>query len=58
MIGLKLVGALVGRKVKEKAIDAVLDKVDLPDQVEDAIKTAVVGPRQAFLGKIGKVLKK
>jgi hypothetical protein len=58
MIGLKIVGALVGRKVKEKAIDAVLDKVDLPDQVEDALKTAVVGPRPGFLGKIGKVLKK
>lgn len=58
MIGLKLVGALLGRKVKEKAIDAVLDKVDLPDQVEDALKMAVVGPRPGFLGKIGKVLKK
>jgi hypothetical protein len=61
MIGLKLVGALVGRKVKEKAVDAVLDKVDLPDQVEDALKTAVVGPPLGMLGKLGKlgkVLKK
>lgn len=58
MIGLKIVGALVGRKVKEKAVDAVLDKVDLPDQVEDALKTAVVGPPLGMLGKLGKVLKK
>lgn len=58
MIGLKIVGALVGRKVKEQAIDAVLDKVDLPDQVEDALKTAVVGPRLGLLGKIGGALKK
>lgn len=42
MIG-KLVGALIGRKLKEKAIDAVLDKVDLPDPVEDAIKIAATG---------------
>lgn len=58
MIGLKLVGALVGRKVKEKAVEAVLDKVDLPDQVEDAIKASVSGPPLGMLGKLGKVLKK
>ena len=42
MIG-KLIGVLVGRKLKEKAVDAVLDKVDLPDPVENAIKVAVTG---------------
>lgn len=42
MIG-KLVGALIGRKVKEKMADAVLDKVDLPPAVEGLIKTAVTG---------------
>jgi hypothetical protein len=39
----KLVGALLGRKLKEKAVDAVLDKVNLPDPVEAAIKTAATG---------------
>jgi hypothetical protein len=42
MIG-RLVGALIGRKVKEKMADAVLDKVDLPPAVEGLIKTAVTG---------------
>ena len=39
MIG-KLVGMFMGRKLKEKAVDAVLDKVNLPDPVENAIKVA------------------
>jgi len=42
MIG-KIVGALMGRKLKEKMADAVLDKVDLPPAVEGLIKTAVTG---------------
>jgi hypothetical protein len=42
MIG-RLVGALIGKKVKEKMADAVLDKVDLPPAVEGLIKTAVTG---------------
>ena len=42
MIG-RIVGMLVGRKLKEKAVDAVLDKVNLPDPVEDAIKVAATG---------------
>jgi hypothetical protein len=42
-MGLKLVGALIGRKAKEKAVDAVLDKVNLPDPVENAIKVAATG---------------
>ena len=42
MIG-RLVGALIGRKLKEKAVDAVLDRVNLPDPVEDAIKIAATG---------------
>lgn len=58
MIGLKLVGALLGRKVKEKAIDAVLDKVDLPDQVEDALKASVTGSPLGVLGKLGGLVKK
>jgi hypothetical protein len=31
MIG-RIVGMLVGRKLKEKAVDAVLDKVNLPER--------------------------
>jgi thiamine pyrophosphate-dependent acetolactate synthase large subunit-like protein len=42
MIG-RIVGMLVGRKLKEKAVDAVLDKVNLPDPVENAIKIAATG---------------
>ena len=42
MIG-RLVGALIGRKVKEQIADAVLDRVNLPDPVEGAIKAAVTG---------------
>jgi hypothetical protein len=38
-----MVGMLVGRKLKEKAVDAVLDKVNLPDPVENAIKIAATG---------------
>lgn len=49
MIG-RLVGALIGRKLKEKAVGAVLDKVDLPDPVEDAIKIAATGNVGDLLG--------
>jgi hypothetical protein len=42
MIG-RIVGMLIGRRVKEKAVDAVLDKVNLPDPVENAIKVAATG---------------
>jgi uncharacterized protein with ATP-grasp and redox domains len=38
-----MVGMLIGRKLKEKAVDAVLDKVNLPDPVENAIKIAATG---------------
>jgi hypothetical protein len=53
MIG-KLVGALIGRKVKEKMADAVLDKVDLPPAVENVIKTAVTGDVTDVLGTVVK----
>jgi hypothetical protein len=49
MIG-RIVGMLVGRKLKEKAVDAVLDKVNLPDPVEDAIKVAATGNVGDLLG--------
>jgi hypothetical protein len=51
MIG-KLVGALIGRKVKEKMADAVLDKVDLPLEVENVIKTAVTGDVTDVFGTV------
>jgi pyruvate carboxylase len=53
MIG-RMVGMLVGRKLKEKAVDAVLDKVNLPDPVEDAIKIAATGNVGDLLGGMGK----
>jgi hypothetical protein len=43
MIGMKLIGALIGRKAKAKVVDAVMDKVNLPDPVENAIKAAATG---------------
>jgi hypothetical protein len=57
MIG-RLVGALVGRKLKEKAVDAVLDKVDLPDPVEDVIKIATTGNVGDLLGAVAKGVRK
>ena len=40
---MKLVGALLGRKVKEQVVGTILSKVDLPDPVESAIKAAATG---------------
>ena len=42
MIG-KMIGMMIGRKAKAKVVDAVLDKVDLPDPGENAIKIAATG---------------
>jgi hypothetical protein len=53
MIG-KLVGALIGKKIKGKIADAVLDKVDLPPQVEGLIKTAVTGDVTDVIKAVGK----
>jgi hypothetical protein len=53
MIG-KLVGMMIGRKLKEKAVDAVLDKVNLPDPVEGAIKIATTGNVGDLLGEVVK----
>ena len=53
MIG-KLVGVLLGRKLKEKAVDAVLDKVDLPDPVEASIKAAATGNVGDLVGDLTK----
>lgn len=57
MIG-RIVGMLVGRKLKEKAVDAVLDKVNLPDPVENAIKIAATGNVGDLLGGMGKDMAK
>jgi len=53
MIG-KLVGALMGRKLKEKIADSVLDKVDLPPAMEGLIKTAVTGDVTDVIGAVVK----
>ena len=53
MIG-KIIGMFIGRRVKEKAVDAVLDKVNLPDPVESAIKVAATGNVGDLLGGMGK----
>jgi hypothetical protein len=54
MIGMKLIGALIGRRAKAKVVDAVLDKVNLPDPVENAIKIAATGNVGDLLGGMGK----
>jgi hypothetical protein len=53
MIG-RIIGMFMGRKLKEKAVDAVLDKVNLPDPVENAIKAAATGNVGDLLGGTGK----
>lgn len=53
MIG-RIVGMLIGRKAKEKVVDAVLDQVKLPDPVEGAIKIATTGNVGDLLDGMGK----
>lgn len=53
MIG-KLIGALIGKKIKGQIADAVLDKVDLPPQMEGLIKTAVTGDVTDVIGAVAK----
>jgi hypothetical protein len=57
MIG-RIIGMFMGRKLKEKAVDAVLDKVNLPDPVENAIKVAATGNVGDLLGSMGKDMAK
>jgi len=52
MIG-RMIGMMIGRKAKAKAVDAVLDKVNLPDPVENAIKVAATGNVGDLLGGMG-----
>ena len=54
----RIIGMLLGRRAKEKLVDAVLDKVDLPDPVENAIKAAVTGNPTDLLGNMGKDMAK
>jgi hypothetical protein len=54
----RVIGMLLGRRAKEKLVDAVLDKVDLPDPVENAIKAAVTGNPTDLLGDMGKDMTK
>jgi hypothetical protein len=58
MIGMKLIGALIGRKAKVKVVDAVMDKVNLPDPVENAIKAAATGNVGGLVGDIKKAATK
>jgi hypothetical protein len=55
---MKLVNALIGRKVKEQAVNAVLSKVDLPDPVESAIKAAATGNVGDLVADLTKKTKK
>jgi len=47
---LKLASMLIGRRAKEKVVDAVLDNVNLPDPVEKAIKIAATGSVGDLIG--------
>jgi hypothetical protein len=49
-----MIGMMIGRKAKEKVVDAVLDKVNLPDPVENAIRVAATGNVGDLLGGMGK----
>jgi uncharacterized protein with ATP-grasp and redox domains len=49
-----MIGMFIGRKAKAKVVDAVLDKVNLPDPVENAIKVAATGNVGDLLGGMGK----
>jgi hypothetical protein len=55
---MRVIGMLLGRRAKEKVVDAVLDKVNLPDPVENAIKAAVTGNPTDLLGDMGKDMTK
>jgi hypothetical protein len=57
MIG-RMIGMFMGRRIKEKAVDAVLDKVNLPDPVENAIKIAATGNVGDLLGGMDKDMAK
>lgn len=57
MIG-RMIGMMIGRKAKAKVVDAVLDKVNLPDPVENAIKIAATGNVGDLLGGMGKDMAK
>ena len=57
MIG-RIVNMFIGRKLKEKAVGAVLDKVNLPDPVEGAIKIAATGNVGDLVGEVVKKAKK
>jgi hypothetical protein len=57
MIG-RIVNMFIGRKLKEKAVGAVLDKVNLPDPVENAIKVAATGNVGDLLGGVGENMAK
>ena len=53
MIG-RMIGMFIGRKAKAKVVDAVLDKVNLPDPVEGAIKIATTGNVGDLIGEVVK----
>jgi hypothetical protein len=53
MIG-RMIGMFIGRRAKAKVVDAALDKVNLPDPVETAIKVAATGNVGDLLGGMGK----
>jgi len=58
MIGMKLITGLLGRKAKAKAIDAVMDKVNLPDPVGNALKAAATGNVGGLVGDLKKAATK
>lgn len=57
MIG-RMIGMFIGRRAKAKVVDAVLDQVNLPDPVENAIKIAATGNVGDLLGGMGKDMAK
>jgi len=54
----RIITALLGRKIKEQAVNTVLSKVDLPDPVESAIKAAATGNVGDLVADLTKKTKK
>jgi hypothetical protein len=50
----KLLKALLGRKMKNDAVNAVMGKVNLPDPAANAIKAATTGNVSGLVGDLKK----
>jgi hypothetical protein len=54
----KILNALLGRKMKNDAVNAVMEKVNLPDPVSSALKVAATGKVGGLVADVKKVTTK